>query len=410
MKVAYITTGLPLPSETFACEEVRTLHEMDVDLTVFGLSPRHADFEQLVQERNLAGVAIDHATFGAVVRGLLLCLLRLDWSLPLVWLLLRTEWRRPRQILLGLFYLPRSLDVFQKLQRMQPDVVHLFWGHYPALVGHLVKRRLPSSVVLSISLAAFDLRRRFGPSRSLAPKCDLVWTISRENVSKIATMGVAADGILVRHRGVRQPQVVSARDPKRFVSVGRLVSGKGMDDVVSAFAKIHAKDSETRLLVLGDGPQRSELQHQIERLKLKDSVELRGHVTHDDVFDTLSKSSVLLFLSEMEVLPNVVKEAMAVGTLPVVSATEGIEELLQNGLHGYVVPMNDPRVAAERVLEILDRPADHQPMREAAIAHIQEHFSLEHSTRKLIDRWQDAIEAKCATSAGVYTKGNTAAR
>ena len=52
--------------------------------------------------------------------------------------------------------IPMSFYMFEKLKKEKPDIVHLFWGHYPSLVGYLVKKNMPDTK-LSQFLGAYDL-------------------------------------------------------------------------------------------------------------------------------------------------------------------------------------------------------------------------------------------------------------
>ena len=150
------------------------------------------------------------------------------------------------------------MGILATLEHQQPDVVHLFWGHYPCIVGFLVLRALPRPV-LSLFLGAYDLTRPFGASSWVAKRADLVSTHARWNFPVIEALGV--------HRE-RDPSGVSrdenwqvfaeacAREfARRIISVGRLECEKGVYDVLRIFAAIHDRWPDATLRLLGDGPE-----------------------------------------------------------------------------------------------------------------------------------------------------------
>ena len=93
------------------------------------------------------------------------------------------------------------------------------------------------------------------------------------------------------------------------------------------------------LTIVGGGPEKFNLKKISNYYNLDDLISFTGHISHENVFRFLSQSEIFLFLSvkASERLPNVVKEAMSVGCICVVSKTVGIEELIQDNINGYIV-------------------------------------------------------------------------
>ena len=85
----------------------------------------------------------------ASFRGLAYGLLHPVVSFRLLMWLGRLLWRQPRDLARSLVLSPRALDVLAAMKADPPDVIHLFWGHYPAIVGYLVRHDLPDVVLSS---------------------------------------------------------------------------------------------------------------------------------------------------------------------------------------------------------------------------------------------------------------------
>ena len=139
-----------------------------------------------------------------------------------------------------------------------------------------------------------------------------------------------------------------------ILSVGRLATVKDHATLLRAFAEIlHSRP--VRLVILGVGPERTNLLELAERLEVSQHVDLPGFKINP--FAYMSRASVLVLSSRYEGLPTVLIEAMASGT-PVVSTDcrSGPSEILQDGKWGRLVPVGDWRRMAKAILETLDNP------------------------------------------------------
>jgi glycosyltransferase involved in cell wall biosynthesis len=409
MKVWYVTMIFPAKSETFACSDVRVLRDGAVDVSVHTLRPARpgGQFEkrsflrsgarrraaaELLGERGLAGLPTSYGTLASAVRGLGFALRNPLTLLDLISWIARHSWRTPKHLVKSLTLVPRSLDILQSAMRERPDVVHLFWGHYPAIVGYLAHRHLPGTV-LSMFLGAYDLERGFAGTAPVARQADVVWTHARANVPAITRLGVSPDRIRVAYRGIdiaRFP-AHSPKQPRRIVTAGRLIRSKAVGDVIAVFAALLPDFPDARLTVLGNGPERSSLERLTRSLGVAKAVEFLGHVSHDRVSRELATADVFLLMSrkESERLPNGVKEAMACCCVCVVSETPGIEELVVDGETGFVVPQGDIAAASRCVTQVFSNRDDVQKMVAAARTQIVSQFDVRKSMGRYREVWQE---------------------
>ena len=148
-----------------------------------------------------------------------------------------------------------------------------------------------------------------------------------------------------------------------LIAAGRLATWKGFGDLIRAM-KILTKTRQARLLILGDGPLREELQILINDLDLSDVVNLLGYV--ENPLKYFARSDVFILSSHVEGLPNVLVEAMMCGCTPVATdCPTGPREVLQNGTYGYLVPMRDSGAMAAGIEQALDRPINAELLSEA---------------------------------------------
>lgn len=138
-----------------------------------------------------------------------------------------------------------------------------------------------------------------------------------------------------------------------FLAVGRLTEVKGFDVLIRAFARIH-KSSNSRLIILGDGPLHSELITLTESLGIQDKVAFPGFKSNPFVWMRNSDTFVLSSFSEG--LPNALLQAMAC-RVPVISTNckHGAAEILDEGKYGHLVPVGDIEQLADAMLASLSK-------------------------------------------------------
>ncbi|MCS7028385.1 MAG: N-acetyl-alpha-D-glucosaminyl L-malate synthase BshA [Bacteroidia bacterium] len=132
---------------------------------------------------------------------------------------------------------------------------------------------------------------------------------------------------------------------------------KNVDDIVRAFDLIR-KQMPAKLLLIGDGPERTNIEHLCRELGNCGDIRFLGK--QDAIEDILSISDLFLLPSSAESFGLAALEAMACGVPVVATRIGGIPELVQHGETGYLIQEHDIEQLAQRSLEILQNPALHQ--------------------------------------------------
>lgn len=180
---------------------------------------------------------------------------------------------------------------------------------------------------------------------------------------------------------VRHPWLNNKNSTPVILSVGRLEAQKGFDILLQAVAEVR-KNRAVRLIILGEGKQRPALLRLCDELGIADSVEMPGFV--DNPYPYMRQASLYVLSSNYEGMPNVLIEALALGT-PIVSTDcpSGPREVLRNGDFGLLVPVGDPRAMAAAILTVLDAPERYgmTPEREAWV---RQNFALEQVVQKYL--------------------------
>lgn len=404
MKICYITMKFPAPSETFAANDIRTLLRLGAQVSVHSLLGPWQGSGALLQERDLSTLEVTHGGIKSTFSGLWHAFTQPWLAFSLIGWLLRHCVTHPRHLAKSLLLVPRAVDIFVGIKKKQPDVVHLFWGHYPTLVAFLVKKYRPN-IVLTIFLGAYDLGREFPGTPDVARRADAVWTHAQFNINKILSLGVPVQKIHVAYRGIdlnRIGAVACQRIRHRIVSAGRLIPLKGMEAVLAAVQIIRNKWPDTTLVLMGEGPERPRLEKLASEWGMQDAVIFRGHVPHDEVLTEMSAAEIFLLLSRSERLPNVAKEAMASGCVCIVTNTEGIDELITHGKSGFIVSQEAaPEEAAEIVTKVFMNEDLRSDIQSHAMETLREQFDVDASMRKYLENWSLLLHQKVQAPAPV---------
>jgi len=236
---------------------------------------------------------------------------------------------------------------------------------------------------------------RFWPIRRLYPRIDQIVAVSAgvaEDTARIARM--ARGRIQVIPNPVITPELAGlAAEPcdhawfrtsqlPVILGVGRLQRQKDFPTLIRAFAQVH-KRRPCRLVILGEGSGRVQLQALATELEIAADVELLGFRTNPYPF--LARADLFVLSSRWEGSPNVLTEAMALGT-PVVATDcpSGPHELLDGGRYGPLVPVGDVMALALALAKTLDRRPPPEMLRAAV---------TEYTQTKSTKRYLEVLEA-----------------
>lgn len=199
--------------------------------------------------------------------------------------------------------------------------------------------------------------------KKIFTKADHVQAISEHLGSFARSMGykkevsVIGNGVDVKRFDIDQnirEELGYASDDFVIITASRLVVKNGVADLINSLKYL---DDRYKLLVLGEGELRDELEHLVISNDLEDRVNILGYISHDEMPKYFKSADVFARPSLSEGLGNVFLEAMA-AKLPVL-ATEvgGIPDIVEEGVTGMFVNVNDPEDIANNIVDI-DRYSD----------------------------------------------------
>lgn len=239
---------------------------------------------------------------------------------------------------------------------------------------HLAVRHSPHKRARVVSLLA----------RQLYPSADWVVAVSNLVAADLQRLyRVPAYKIRVIYNPVVVPDCVgdgsleiSKNSSSLVLGAGRLVPQKNFETLIRAFG-IVCQERNAQLTILGEGPERSRLEHLVSTLNLQSHVALPGFV--EDPFSYMRAASVFVLSSRWEGFGNVLVEALACNTPVVATDIPSAREILEDGKWGILVPVGDANSMAEAILQTLQTPPQ-VDLTERAKA-----FSLERAVEAYLD-------------------------
>ena len=236
--------------------------------------------------------------------------------------------------------------------------------------------------------------------RRLFREGDLFLPVSKAFQDRLVSLGCPPEKIRVHRTGIDLTAFSFTPNPPgpaaRLVSIGRLVEKKGLEDGLHAVALLQAEGFDLSYTIVGDGPLRARLEEVANQLGAK-KVQFIGAVEQRQVSDYLAASDLLLAPSvkarngDEEGIPNVLKEAMALGRPVVSTRHSGIPELVEDGVTGFLADEHDARGLAGALRLLLEHP-DRWPTIQAAARHkIEREYDIERLNDQLVEHYESVI-------------------
>lgn len=282
------------------------------------------------------------------------------------------------------------------LRRQRPDVLVCFL-HQANIVGRLSGWLAGVQAVVS-GIRVADRRKWVIWTDRLTRGLTHQYVAVSQHVADVHAWlcGVGKDRIMVIRNGVDIPDPRPVRidredSERRILFVGRLTEQKRPQNLVNAVAAMAVQSGKSVVVdFLGDGELRSELQQLIFATGLSGCVRLHGY--QSNVAEWMAQADVLVLPSDWEGLPNVVLEAMAHGLPVIATNVDGVPEIIEHGVTGWIVPPDDVAALTDALTNLLADINGRRLVANRAFDVVQQRF-----------RWDTAVEAFDELLSGLIT-------
>jgi glycosyltransferase involved in cell wall biosynthesis len=298
------------------------------------------------------------------------------FALGVVWILLTTRYQLVYFLMQGL-HLAAGLPVTRVLSK--PVVMKVSGSSIITMMGQSWLGRLELRwlrnwakrvMILNSGMAEEAYAAGFSPK-------NLFWMPNPVDVEQFAP------GNLMDRVGFRQKMAIP-EDAQVVLYVGRLAPEKELSSLLGAFAIAVKQVPSAKLVLVGDGPDRSLLEARAKELQLTASVYFAGRFPMEGVRSWLQSSDLFALLSSNEGFSCSLLEAMSTGLPSVVSDIPANTQLIEDGVHGLVAPLRDEPAIARALVRLLEDP----PLRRKCAAAARQRVVDNYSMDKVIDLYE----------------------
>lgn len=297
------------------------------------------------------------------------------------------------------------------------DVLHCQFGDYGPASERLL-RLASNDVALVTSFRGADLTlglerepRRFA---DLLRNGDMFLPVSDDFGRRLVAAGAPADRVITHRSGLALERFAFAQrrpqdGPPRLLFVGRLTEKKGVAYLLEALAMVLASGRDARLSIVGSGRLESALRSRCQSLGLTDRVQFCGPLPHTEVIRAMERSHVVVAPSitgtdgDQEGIPNVLKEAMAVGLPVVATRHSGIPELVEDGVSGFLAAERDAEDLGRCLTTVLDNPQRWPEWGRAGRRRVEAEYDAQRLNDELVRLYRRAIVERAGRRPSVRT-------
>lgn len=206
--------------------------------------------------------------------------------------------------------------------------------------------------------------------------------------------GLPRNKIHVIHNGVTVNNSCNSAEnlEHTMLCVGRLVWRKGFKYLIDAITYILPKYPDAKLLMIGDGEDRSFLELYVRKLKIENSVSFLGNVTTRTLYDLYSKAMVYVQPSLYEPFSIATLEAMSMGKPVVAARVGGTPEVVIDEETGLLVEPRNSRQLADAVNRIFSDDSLRKKLSREAIKKVQNEFSWKKVAEKTFELYRDSLK------------------
>ena len=289
-------------------------------------------------------------------------------------------------------------------KKYRPDIIHTHWiipnGIAGACINTIFKIPHISSIHGTDVTISAGSRVLSGLIKIISGKTQSITTNSSFTGKKLSTIIPGYGTFTIIPIGIHcEPQgqnPESAKEKNLVLFVGRLIDWKGVNTLVSSMKKVKTATGSTRLVIIGDGPERERLKTLAKELELEDVITFTGRLSATELMDYYSRAAVFVLPSvtvnnQTEGLGVVLLEAMASGIPVIGSNTGGIPDIIEDKVNGLLVPPGDPDALAEAIIRILEDRDLADRFREAGLETVKGRFSWDKISDQFIEVYREVL-------------------
>ena len=393
-RIAYLVSKYPDFSHTFILREVLALRERGIEIEVASINDAPA-------QNRLTQTECDEAarTFYVKRLGLAGALRAKLWMLT----------HRPSGLVRGLvfalklsggdlsdclrclFYYMEALILAKWMSERELTHLHVHFATPAATVALILTRVAPVTISMTVhgpdefyDVSSYHLAEKVRVAKfvvciSFFAQSQLMKLVPGSYWTKFDVVRLGVD------TSKFTPRPLPAGGATQILCVGRLVSSKGQRILIEAVARLRKAGHDVKLQLVGDGPDRADLEELVRELDLSQAVAFAGIVNQDNIGAYYRDADIFALASFAEGIPVVLMEAMAMEIPCVATRITGIPELIEDGVSGLLVAPSDVDGLAAAIERLIASAELCGSLGNAGRLRVQQQYELSGSADRLTE-------------------------
>lgn len=274
------------------------------------------------------------------------------------------------------------------LYRRKPNKILASWAYPDAVAASWLSKIFKIDFYFKVHGSDIDIQcqhhSRAKQVLNMSKHAKAILAVSQALANKMIALGIDADKIKVIYNGVDHQKFNQKTKPpldaNYLLFIGNLKQDKGVEELLTGYAKVCHKHPDLQLVYAGSGAMMAALKAQARQLNIANKVTFLGNINYDDVPQWLNHCQALILPSYHEGVPNVLLEAMACGKPIIATNVGGIPEIIDESICGKLIPIKNSQAVANAITELLKKSWDKDEIQKHSL-----NFSWQKNKTQLLD-------------------------
>jgi glycosyltransferase involved in cell wall biosynthesis len=311
------------------------------------------------------------------------------------------------------FYLPLGFSI-KNLMKFKPDIIHVHTPFSVGFEGAMLGKFFHIPIVGTHHTFFDHYLKHIHLDYSWARKFSWWSTVVFYNLTNTTISPTHSLKDELRSHGLKKPiEILSnsinfqvfynnkstKKSTKKlsFVYMGRVSYEKSIDEVIKAAAEVFKMLPESKLMIIGDGPEKTKLEELAKNLCVENNITFTGFLHGQSLVDALLENDIFVTASKSENMPLAVLEAMSVG-LPIIAISSlGMSEIVERDGNGFLLPNEDTnrtiKNIANKICTLLNNDKLRESFQKRSIE-LSLKYSEKETTEKLINIYKKILNLK----------------
>ena len=275
------------------------------------------------------------------------------------------------------------------------DIIYCQYDRIGNVIGKLKRdQKITNKLVTCIRGGNLEKRICKNPDgyENLFKEADLFLPVCHYYKNVLIQHQCPAEKIIVHHSAIDcdtfifKKRNLAVKETIKILTVARLIKSKGLEYSIKAVAKLCRKYPNLEYVIIGDGKLKNYLKKMIQDLKVSDSIKVLNWQPHEQILKALAQSHIFVLPSiKSEGIPNALMEAMSSGLLVISTRHNGIPELIEDGVSGFLVEVNSVEQIVRKLEHLISYPKIWPHMGQAGRSYIEKEHNILIENAKLVD-------------------------